>query len=214
MVTVAAVGGIGLAALGMVLTPGPNMFYLVSRTLTQGRRAGLVSLLGVAVGFGCYLASATAGIAAIFTLVPLAYLVLKLAGAGYLLYLAFQALRPGGVSLFAPRQLPPDLNRRLFTMGLLTSLLNPKIAVLYLALLPQFIDPHRGSVGAQSLLLGSVQIAVSLSVNCAIVLCAARLARLLGRRPAWLRVQRYLMGSVLSALAVRMITEPARPATT
>ncbi|MDT7559293.1 MAG: hypothetical protein QOI68_3763, partial [Pseudonocardiales bacterium] len=183
MVSAAAAGGIGLVALGLVLTPGPNMIYLVSRSITQGRRAGLVSLLGVAVGFLAYLAAATAGLAAIFTAVPAAYAALKIAGALYLLYLAWQALRPGGTPVFAPRPLPPDPARRLFAMGLVTNLLNPKIAVLYVALLPQFIDPGRGSIALQSLVLGSVQICMALTVNTLIVLSAATLARLLGRRP-------------------------------
>ena len=214
MVSATAAGGIGLVALGLVLTPGPNMIYLVSRSITQGRRAGLLSLLGVAVGFLVYLAAAAAGIAAIFAAVPAAYLALKVAGAAYLLYLAWQAVRPGGTSVFAPRELPVDRPRRLFAMGLLTNLLNPKIAVLYVALLPQFIDPGRGSVGLQSLVLGAIQIAVALTVNALIVLCAATLSKILGRRPSWLRIQRYLMGGVLTALAVRLLlTDRARPAT-
>lgn len=214
MVSAAAAGGIGLVALGLVLTPGPNMIYLASRSITQGRRAGLVSLLGVAVGFLAYLAAATAGLAAIFTAVPAAYAALKIAGALYLLYLAWQALRPGGTPVFAPRPLPPDPARRLFAMGLVTNLLNPKIAVLYVALLPQFIDPARGSIGTQSLVLGAIQIAVALTVNGLIVLSAAALSRVLGRRPGWLRAQRYLMGGVLTGLAVRLLlTDRARPAT-
>jgi threonine/homoserine/homoserine lactone efflux protein len=214
VVSAAAAGGIGLVALGLVLTPGPNMIYLVSRSITQGRRAGLVSLLGVAVGFLAYLAAATAGLAAIFTAVPAAYAALKIAGALYLLYLAWQALRPGGTPVFAPRPLPPDPARRLFAMGLVTNLLNPKIAVLYVALLPQFIDPARGSIGTQSLVLGAIQIAVALTVNGLIVLSAAALSRVLGRRPGWLRAQRYLMGGVLTGLAVRLLlTDRARPAT-
>jgi threonine/homoserine/homoserine lactone efflux protein len=214
MISATAAGGIALVALGLVLTPGPNMIYLVSRSVTQGRRAGLVSLLGVATGFLVYLGAATAGIAAIFTAVPVAYAALKIAGAIYLLYLAWQALRPGGTSVFAPKPLPPDPTRRLFVMGLVTNLLNPKIAVLYVALLPQFIDPARGSVGGQSLALGAIQITVALTVNGLIVLFAATLSRLLGRRPGWLRAQRYLMGGVLTALAVRLVlTDRARPAT-
>lgn len=211
MVTTTAVAGIALMALGLVLTPGPNMIYLVSRSILQGRRAGLVSLLGVAAGFLVYLAAAAAGLATLFVAVPAAYTALKLAGAAYLLYLAWQALRPGGTSVFTPQPLPPDPARRLFAMGFLTNLLNPKIAVLYVSLLPQFVDPARGSIAAQSLVLGAVQIAIALTVNALIVVFAGALATFLGRRPGWLRVQRWLMGGVLGALAVRLATE-RRPA--
>ncbi|SDQ84172.1 LysE family translocator [Quadrisphaera sp. DSM 44207] len=212
MVAPSAVLGIAAVALGLVLTPGPNMLYLVSRSVTQGRRAGLVSLLGVAAGFGVYLAAATAGLATVFVAVPAAYTVLKLAGAAYLLHLAWQAVRPGGVSVLAVRQLPVDPPRRLFTMGLVTNLLNPKIAVLYVSLLPQFVDPARGSVALQSLVLGATQIAVALSVNAAIVVFAGSLASFLAARPRWLRAQRWVVGGVLGALAVHLLTDRSRPA--
>lgn len=212
VVSIPAVVGIALVALGLVLTPGPNMIYLVSRSITQGRRAGLVSLLGVAVGFLVYLTAAAAGLATVFVAVPAAYTVLKFAGAAYLLYLAWQAVRPGGVGVFTPKQLPPDPTRRLFTMGLVTNLLNPKIAVLYVSLLPQFIEPDRGSVALQSLALGATQISVALTVNALIVLFAGSIATFLAARPLWLRTQRYLMGAVLGALAVKLATERARPA--
>jgi threonine/homoserine/homoserine lactone efflux protein len=184
------------------------MIYLVSRSVTQGRRAGLVSLLGVAAGFAVYLAAATAGLASVFLVVPAAYLVLKVGGALYLLWLAWQAVRPGGTSAFTPKELPADPPLRLFTMGLVTNLLNPKIAILYVALLPQFVDPARGSVAGQSLELGAVQIAVALSVNGLIVLSAGSLAGFLAARPGWLRAQRYAMGTVLGALAVRLLLTP------
>lgn len=97
-------------------------------------------------------------------------------------------------------------------MGLVTNLLNPKIAVLYVSLLPQFVDPDRGAVAGQSLVLGATQITVALTVNALIVVFAGSLAAFLATRPSWLRVQRYLMGTVLAALAVRLLTERARPA--
>jgi threonine/homoserine/homoserine lactone efflux protein len=211
MVTTAAVVGIAAVALGLVLTPGPNMIYLVSRTLTQGRTAGLVSLLGVAVGFLCYLAAAALGLTVIFTAVPFLYDAVKLLGAAYLLYLAWQAVRSGG-SPFETRELPADRPRRLFAMGLVTNLLNPKIAVLYVSLLPQFIDPARGSVAGQSLVLGLVQIGIALTVNGLIVLTASGVARWLGRRPGWLRAQRWVMGTVLGTLAIKLATDRGRPA--
>ena len=205
-----AAAGMALVALGLVLTPGPNMIYLVSRSITQGRLAGLVSLLGVGVGFLVYLAAAAAGLATVFTRVPAAHTALRIAGAGYLLWLAWQAVRPHGTAVFAPKVLPPDPPRRLFLMGFVTNLLNPKIAVLYVSLLPQFIDPDRGSVAVQSLLLGGIQMTIALLGNCIIVLTAGTIAVVLARRPGWLRAQRWLMGGVLGALALRIATERTR----
>jgi len=200
----------GLIALGMVLTPGPNMIYVTSRSICQGRRAGLVSLGGVGAGFIVYLLLAAFGITAVVMAVPYAYGALKLAGAGYLAWLAWQALKPGGTSPFAVKALPVDSPRKLLLMGFMTSVLNPKIAVLYLSLLPQFIDRSKGHVLEQSLALGGVQIAISLTVNSLICLAAGSIAGFLARRPAWARVQRWLMGCVLGGLAVRMATERAR----
>jgi threonine/homoserine/homoserine lactone efflux protein len=212
MISFTALAGVFLVALAMVLTPGPNMMYLVSRTITQGRRAGIVSLLGVAVGFLVYLTATNLGLSVIFVAVPTLYTALKLAGAVYLGWLAVRTLRPGGVSVFQPVTLPADPPRRLFTMGLVTNLLNPKIAVMYLSLIPQFVRPERGHVTAQGFLLGGVQISVALTVNLLIVLAAGAIAGFLAGRPAWLRAQRYLMGTVLGALAVRLVTDRARPA--
>jgi threonine/homoserine/homoserine lactone efflux protein len=199
-----------LIALGMVLTPGPNMIYLVSRSICQGPAAGLVSLGGVALGFVFYMLSAALGITAFLMAVPFAYDALRFAGALYLAWLARQALRPGGRSAFEVKALPRDSNRRLFFMGLLTNLLNPKIAVLYLSLLPQFIDPAKGNVLGQSLVLGGVQVVISVSVNALIAVSAGSVAALLATRPRWIRVQRWLMGTVLAALALRMATEARR----
>ncbi|MFC4907284.1 LysE family translocator [Actinomadura gamaensis] len=212
MVSLTAVAGIAVVAFGMVLLPGPNMMYLVSRTITQGRRAGYVSLGGVAAGFAVYALAATAGLTAVFEVVPVLYTVIKLAGVGYLLWLAWQAVRPGGTTPFAPRELPVDSPRRLFTMGLVTNLLNPKIAILYVSILPQFADPARGHLWAQTLALAAVQIAVALAVNGIWVLCAGAVSSFLTSRPAWQRVQRYLMGSVLAGAAVMLGLERTRSA--
>jgi threonine/homoserine/homoserine lactone efflux protein len=199
-----------LIALGMVLTPGPNMVYVISRSICQGTRAGLVSLLGVALGFVFYMLCAAFGITAFVAAVPLAYDSLRLAGAAYLLWLAWQALRPGGRSPFQVRELPSDSPRKLVLMGFLTNLFNPKIAVMYLSLLPQFIDPGRGEVLSQSLVLGTTQILISVAVNALIAVFAGRIAQFLAGRPMWQLVQRWLMGTVLAGLAVRMATEARR----
>lgn len=197
-------------ALGMVLTPGPNMVYLISRSICQGPVAGMISLGGVALGFVFYMLCAAFGITAMLMAVPYAYDALRIAGAGYLLWLAWQAVRPGGRSAFQIRDLPRDGPRKLFAMGFLTNLLNPKIAILYLSLLPQFIRPELGNVLAQSLVLGGVQIAISVCINGVIALAAGSVALFLARRPAWVLAQRWLMGTVLAGLAVKMLTEARR----
>ncbi|MBR0966648.1 LysE family translocator [Bradyrhizobium diazoefficiens] len=199
--------GFALVSLGLVLTPGPNVIYLISRSITQGPAAGIVSLGGVALGFVFYMLCAAFGITALLLAVPFAYDALRFAGAGYMLWLAWQAVKPGGRSPFQVRQLAIDSPRRLFAMGFVTNLLNPKIAMLYLALLPQFIDPAAGSVLMQSVVLGTIQIAISVSVNAMIALAAGSIALFLGSRPGWLLVQRWLMGTVLAGLAVRMAIE-------
>ncbi|MCQ4117941.1 LysE family translocator [Rhodococcus tibetensis] len=213
MIDSTAVLGVAAIALGMVLTPGPNMLYLLSRSITQGRAAGLISLGGVALGFLCYLTAATLGISAVFSAIPAAYTALKLAGACYLGWLAWQALRPGGSTPFASsRSLPRDSSARLFAMGLTTNLLNPKIAVMYLAMIPQFVDSDSGPVWSQSLLLGSVQITVALVVNAVIVCLAGSIVGFLSGRPLWLRAEKFVMGSVLGGLAVHLALDRGRPA--
>lgn len=199
-----------LVSLGMVATPGPNMMYLISRSICQGKRAGLISLSGVALGFVFYMLCAALGITTLLLAIPYAYDALRLGGAAYLLYLAWQALKPGGSSPFQLRELAPDSDRKLFMMGFLTNLLNPKIAVMYLALLPQFLSKAGGDVLSQSLLLGFTQILISVSVNALIVLSAGAMAALLVRKPAWGVVQRWIMGTVLGSLAVRMLFEKPR----
>lgn len=210
MVSLTALAAFSAVALGMVLTPGPNMAYLVSRSICQGRTAGMISLGGVALGFVTYMLLAAFGITALVFAVPYAYDALRLAGAAYLGWLAWSALKPGGRSPFEVRDLPPDSPRRLFAMGLLTNLLNPKIAALYLSLLPQFVDAERGDVLAQTLVLGATQIAISVTVNALIVLAAGAVAAFLVGRPLWMAVQRWLMGTVLALLAVRMAFDTGR----
>jgi threonine/homoserine/homoserine lactone efflux protein len=199
-----------LVTLVLVLTPGPNMIYVLSRSICQGRVAGLISLGGIALGFVIYLLCAALGLTAIFLSVPLAYDALRMAGVIYLLYLAWQAVKPNGRSLLQVRELPIASPRRLFGMGFFTSLLNPKIAIFYVSLLPQFIRPEQGSVLAQSLVLGSTQIAISMSVNAIIVFMAGGVAMFFASRPTWQVVQRWLMGTVLAGLAVRMAVESRR----
>ena len=198
------------ASLLIVLTPGPNMIYVLTRSICQGRRAGIISLFGVMAGFLVHILATALGLTALLMAVPMGYEILKWAGALYLAWLAWQAVRPGARSPFEPGQLPADSNRKLFTMGFLTNLFNPKIAMFYLSVFPQFISPEHGSVFTQSLLLGLTQISVSFTVNLSIALFAAAIASWFLRNPLWLGVQRYVMGFVLGALAVRLALEQRR----
>jgi threonine/homoserine/homoserine lactone efflux protein len=200
------------AALLLVLTPGPNMIYIISRSICQGRSAGVISLFGVIAGFVVHMLAAAIGLSAIFLAVPLAYEVLKFAGALYLLWLAWQAVKPGARSPFESKELPPDSPRKLFFMGFFTNILNPKVAIFYLSIFPQFIAVERGSVFFQSVTLGVTQISVSFTVNLMIALSASGIALWFARNPFWLSMQRYVMGFVLAALAVRLALEQRRSA--
>jgi threonine/homoserine/homoserine lactone efflux protein len=205
IVSLTGLAGLALIALGMVCTPGPNMIYLLSRSILQGRLAGAISLTGVVSGLLCYVLATALGLTALMLAVPLAYEAVKLAGAGYLLWMAWTAVRPGARSALQPRSdLRPDRPAKLFAMGFLTALLNPKVAVFYVSLLPQFIDPERGRVLLQGLVLGATQVAVSFTVNLLIVLAAGGIAAWFAARPTWLQVQRWVMGSLLAGFAVRL----------
>lgn len=209
MIELSAALGVVAIELGMALTPGPNMVYLTSRAISQGRRAALVSLAGTAAGFLCYLVAAAAGLSALFVAVPAAYTTVKIAGAVYLAWLAWQMLRPGGRSPFEARELSAESDARLFGMGLLTNLLNPKIALMYAALLPQFVDPASGSTWSQFLQLGALQIVVAIVVNGTIALTAASVSGFLAARPRAMTVQRRIAGTVLGGFAVRTALGPA-----
>jgi len=206
MPTTANLIGFASLAVAVVLTPGPNMIYMISRAITQGRGAGMIAYGGVAVGFLFYLLCAAYGLTAIVFAVPYAYDALRFAGAAYLAWLAFEALRPGGRSPFQVKTLPVASSRRLFLMGLFTSLLNPKMAIFYLALLPNFIDPSH-DVLTQSIALGSLHIAISVTVNTIIACAAGSIAAFLTTRPKWLLAQRRVTGTMLGALAFHMALE-------
>ena len=198
------------AALLMVLTPGPNMIYLISRSICQGRTAGVISLAGVVAGFFVHMLAAAAGLSALFLAIPFAYEILKWLGALYLMWMAWEAVKPGARSPFEAQALPADPPRKLFLMGFLTNVLNPKVAVFYLSIFPQFIVTERGSVFLQSVTLGLTQISISFTVNLLIALSASGIAAWFARNPLWLAIQRYVMGFVLAALAVRLALDSRR----
>jgi threonine/homoserine/homoserine lactone efflux protein len=194
----------------MVLTPGPNMVYLVSRSIAQGHKAGFISLAGVATGLVFFMACAVFGLTALILAVPYAYDALRIAGSVYLLYLAWKALKPGGRSAFEVQALDKDSPRKLYLMGLLTSLLNPKIAMLYVSIIPQFIVPEQGNVLGQSLALGFTQIGVGVTGNSLFIVGAGSLAAFLHARPFWMKVQRWATGLLIGGFAIRMALDSRR----
>ena len=197
-------------SLGLALTPGPNMLYLVSRALAQGTGAGMVSLMGCQAGSLAIMLAAAAGITAALLAIPYAWDVLRLGGAAYLAWLAFQCLRPDGQPLFAPRTMAREPSARLFGLGFLTAALNPKVALFYMAVLPPFIDPARGAPFLQATILGAIQIAICTAFDALLVWGAAGTARFLGSHPAWLAAQRWVLGGALGLLALKLAT--TRPA--
>lgn len=199
------------AALILVISPGPNMIYLISRSITQGKKAGLISLGGVICGFLFHIVLVSFGLTALLLTIPFAYLLLKTTGVLYLLYLAYQAVQSKSSNPFVSKtRLSIDKPSKLFSIGFLTNVLNPKVAFFYLSFFPQFIKPQYGDIMTQSLQLGITQIVVSFSVNALIVLTAARLSAFLGEKPFWLRIQQWFMASVLTSMAIKMAFTKAK----
>ncbi len=189
---------------GFVVTPGPNIVYITSRSVAQGERAGLISAFGVMWGYVFYLLAAALGLTALLIAVPAVYEAIRWAGVAYLLWLAWGAFKGGDAPSVAGQTLPVASARRLMAMGFATNLLNPNIAMFYLSLLPQFVDPARGHVFGQYLVLGATHIVAQAVVHVALVMTAGRFAGR-AKAPRWVAFQRYALGSVLTALAVKLV---------
>lgn len=192
-----------LACIALVATPGPNLLYLVSRTLAQGRAAGFVSLAGTSSGLTLHVLAAALGLSAILAAVPLAYDAIRFAGAVYLGWLAWTTWRAPDVVPGAAAKAPVPA-ARLYREGFVTAILNPKVAVFQLALFPQFIDPSQGSVLWQSLILGATQITIVLVGDAGFVLAAATVRRWFAVRPRWSAWSKRLLAGVFAALAARL----------
>ena len=194
-----------IAALVLVISPGPNMVYLITRSITQGKKAGIISLAGVISGFVFHIFMASAGLTTILFAVPIAYLILKVLGVGYLLYLTYQTIGPRSKNIFEIKNnLPGDNPGKLFSIGFLTNVLNPKVALFYVSFFPLFIKPGHGSVMSQSLQLGATHVIICFSVYFVIIMMASKAAQFFARRPSWIKLQKWFMASVLAGLAVKM----------
>lgn len=197
------------ACLALAVTPGPDMLLVASRSAAQGRAAGFMALAGVHTGLYGHALAAALGLSGLFLAVPYAYDAVRYAGAAYLVYLAWQAFRGGGASPdTSPRGTDPARQKVLagqaFRQGLVTNLLNPKVALFVLALFPQFVQPDAGPVAVQILVLASVLNAIGFAVNGAVVLAASRLGTAFTGRNRFGRVPQYLLGAVFAGLAVRL----------
>lgn len=177
-----------LACLALNLTPGADMTYVIARSASQGRNAGIAASFGVTAGSLAHSLLAAFGVAALLQQSAPAFLAVKVVGAGYLLYLAWKAWRAPAKALGTDahgKPLKPQRSlSRIFGEGALTNLLNPKVALFILAFLPQFVDPHRGSAALQILLLGLIFNAGGTLVNCVVAVFASGTASLLKRRLA------------------------------
>jgi len=188
------------ASLVLALTPGPAVFYIVTRTLLQGRSHGLASVAGVALGnLGNALAAAV-GLAALFAVSSLAFSIVKYAGAAYLVYLAVQALRGGdGAPSLAP--LDTITRQRIFCDGFVVALFNPKTAIFFAAFLPQFMNAH-GSLFAQSMTLGGLFVVIAAVTDTLYAFAAGKLAPVLQQAPAVRRAGRYITASAFFGLGL------------
>jgi threonine/homoserine/homoserine lactone efflux protein len=197
----ASLAGFIAAALVVLAIPGPAVLYILTRSLSQGRRAGLVSVLGLSTGALVHVAAATVGLSAILLTSATAFTAVKLLGAGYLIYLGVRTLvggrQPGGNPT-----LQPHATQRIFTEGVLVSILNPKIAIFFLAFLPQFVDPSRGPVPRQILFLGLLYVGLALITDSVYALLAGSLRHWLRDRVPEGALPRYASGLLYIGLGI------------
>ena len=189
-----------LASLALIVVPGPAVLYIIARSLEQGRLAGLASVLGVGAGALVHFIAAALGLSALLASSALAFSIIKYAGAAYLIYLGFY-------TLFSKRkvktaEVKPHPLGSVFIQGIVVNLLSPKMALFALAFLPQFLDPTRGSLAVQALVLGSVFVTIAFLSDGLYALLAGGLGSWLRQHVGFLRAQRYVSGGVYLALGV------------
>ena len=189
-----------VAALILFVVPGPAVLYIVTRSVTQGRRAGLVSVAGIHTGSLVHIAAAVAGLTTLLATSAAAFRAVKWAGAAYLIYLGIRALLGRDLDEVETDAAPASL-RRVFTQGFVVTLLNPKVAVFFLAFVPQFVDPSRGSV-TQILVLGGVFLVIGVVLDGLYALASGLVGDRLVRRWWWRSGRRWVSGTIYLALGV------------
>jgi len=198
-----ALGAFFAAAFLLNIAPGPDMLYVIGRSIGQGRRAGTVSALGVFVGCLVHIFIAAVGLAALLRSSPLAYSIVRYAGAAYLVYLGVRVLLERSNNLEMPEVQSAPLGR-IFTQGVITNVLNPKVALFFLAFLPQFIQPQRGSVALQIIVLGLIFDVGGTLVNLAVAQAGGRLGDAIKRHSGLARLQKWFTGTVFIGLGMRV----------
>lgn len=191
------------ASVGLTLAPGPDNLFVIAQGISRGRRAALVTAWGMCSGITVHTLLAAAGISAIFYSSPMAFHAVKYAGAAYLLYLGWRALGPAGPGTAAgDHGNGPALGH--FRRGFLMNVLNPKVALFFLAFLPQFVDRAAGRVGEQMVMLGLLFMGQALLLFSAIAWFSGGIAERLSRDPRWPKYLSWLAAAILAVLAVRL----------
>jgi len=188
------------AALAMNISPEPSNLYVLSRSLAQGTSAGLVAAAGLATGSLFHVTVTSLGLAVILQYSPIAFLVMKLAGAAYLVLLGLKMLLSKSAALSPDALTPKQPLVRIFRQSAVVEILNPKTALFFLAFLPQFADPKAGPLAPQLLLLGFIVTLTAIPCDALVAVLAGKAADLLRRKPIFQRLQNWISGSVLVAL--------------
>lgn len=201
-----------VASLALLVIPGPAVLFIVARSGAQGKRAGLVSVLGVHTASIVHVLAAVAGLSTIIVASSIAFTSVKIVGACYLIYLGLKAMRNARQASIveAPKVVRPE--KQLFADAFVISLLNPKVALFFLAFLPQFVERDRGAIWSQTLVLGVIYITLGLCSDSMYALIGARLGSHLSGRTARLRAARYAEGGILLGLGVLTLALPHRKA--
>jgi threonine/homoserine/homoserine lactone efflux protein len=196
----------GIATVILAVTPGPDMTLFVSRTLSQGRASGFASMAGALTGTLVHTTLVVVGISALIVASPSAFFALKIFGAGYLVFLAWQALTKG--SAFAPvtKKGPSISLPRSFAAGLGVNLLNPKIILFFMTFLPQFVSAHDPHAPGKLFFLGLMFIAISVPVTTPMVLAAEKFSKAMKASPKATRIVDYLLAGVFAAFALKILT--------
>ena len=196
------------AALALIVIPGPNLIYITARSVAEGRRAGIASALGVEAGTLVHVVAAAFGLSALIASSATAFSALKYAGAAYLVYLGVRTLLARDEPAAEAPDAAPVTLRRAFAEGALVNVLNPKVALFFLAFLPQFIDPDRGAMAVQVLVLGTVLLLLGTALDLVYALAASWLGARLARKPSAQRRQRRVSGGIYLALGAAAALAP------